>query len=152
MKRISIVAIVLFVVPLFAIADEMISMQAGKVKWGPAPPVLKKGAMAAVMSGDPSKEGPFVMRLKFPAGYRVYPHWHPTDEHVTVISGKMNLAMGDSFDKSKGRSYGAGGYAMLPAQMHHYAWASVDSVVQIHGMGPFVLNYVNAADDPSKPK
>jgi len=120
------------------------------LKWGDPPAVFEKGASFALVSGDPSKEGLYVVRLKMPAGYRINPHWHPTDEHVTVISGTFALGMGEKFDKSKMTELPAGGYALLPAKMPHYAMAKTAAVVQVHGTGPFALTYVNAADDPSQ--
>lgn len=127
-----------------------VMLQGEEVKWGPAPPVLNKGAQASVLSGDPGKPGPFVIRLKLPAGYKVAPHWHPTDEHVTVLAGSFSLGMGDTFDEKATKALAPGGYALLPAQMHHFAWTRDGATIQVHGIGPFVLNYVNPADDPSK--
>jgi hypothetical protein len=127
-----------------------IAMTGDEVKWGPAPPVLQKGAMLAVVSGNPTTAGPFVIRLKVPAGYKIAPHWHPTDENVTVISGTFALGMGEKFDETKMKDLPAGGYAQLPAEMPHYAMAKTAAVVQVHGVGPFVLNYVNPADNPAK--
>jgi len=121
-----------------------------ELKWGPAPPVFEKGASMAVVAGDPSKAAPFVVRLKLPAGYKINPHFHPTDENVTVISGTLALAMGDKFAAAGMKSLPAGGFAVLPAQMHHYAMAKTPAVVQVHAVGPFALTYVNPADDPSK--
>jgi quercetin dioxygenase-like cupin family protein len=123
---------------------------ASEIKWGEPPPVFEKGASFAVMAGDPSKPGVYVVRLKMPAGYKIAPHWHPTDEHVTVISGTFALGMGDKFDEKTMEVLPAGGYALLPADMRHFALAKTDSTVQVHGMGPFALTYVNPADDPSK--
>ena len=120
------------------------------LKWGDPPPVFEKGASFALVSGDPSKEGLYVVRLKMPAGYRINPHWHPTDEHVTVISGTFALGMGEKFDKTGMKELPPGGYALLPAEMRHYAMAKTAATVQVHGMGPFALTYVNPADDPSK--
>ena len=120
------------------------------LKWGSPPPVFEKGASFTLVSGDPGKEGLYVVRLKMPAGYRINPHWHPTDEHVTVISGTFALGMGEKFDKSTMTELPVGGYALLPAQMRHYAMAKTASIVQVHGTGPFVLTYVNPADDPSQ--
>jgi quercetin dioxygenase-like cupin family protein len=91
-----------------------------------------------------------VVRLKMPAGYKIAPHWHPTDEHVTVISGTFALGMGEKFDQKTMKDLPAGGYALLPADMRHFALAKTNSTVQVHGMGPFALTYVNPADDPSK--
>jgi len=121
-----------------------------ELKWGPAPPVFEKGASMAVVAGDPSKAAPFVVRLKMPAGYKINPHWHPTDENVTVISGTFAVAMGDTFTAAGMKSLPAGAFALLPAQMHHYAMAKTPAVVQVHAVGPFALTYVNPADDPSK--
>jgi quercetin dioxygenase-like cupin family protein len=106
--------------------------------------------MFAVVSGDPTKPGSFVIRLKFPAGYKVAPHWHPTDEHVTVLSGTMALGMGEKFNLASMMTLAAGSYGMLPAEMRHFAMARTAATIQVHGVGPFVLNYVNPADDPSK--
>ena len=120
------------------------------LKWGDPPAVFEKGASFTVVSGDPSKEGLYVVRLKMPAGYKIAPHWHPTDEHVTVLSGTFGLGMGEKFVKASMKELPAGGYALLPAEMRHYAMAKTASTVQVHGMGPFALTYVNPADDPSK--
>ncbi|HET9325191.1 MAG TPA: cupin domain-containing protein [Candidatus Eisenbacteria bacterium] len=120
------------------------------LKWGDPPPVLEKGAQFTVLAGDPSKEGLYVVRLKMPANYKINPHWHPTDEHVTVISGSLLIGMGESFDKAAMKELPAGGYVVLPGEMRHYAMAGKkETVLQVHGMGPFQLTYVNPADDPS---
>ena len=127
-------------------------LEAASLKWGDGPPSLPKGAKIAVIAGDPSKAGPFTLRAQVPAGYKVAPHWHPGDENLTILSGTVALGMGDTFDESKMQSVGAGGYAALPAQMHHYFLAKSAATFQVHGMGPFVVNYINPADDPSKAK
>lgn len=127
-----------------------VAMAPADVKWGDPPPVFEKGMSFAVVSGDPGKPGPFVVRAKFPAGYKVAPHWHPTDENVTVLSGTMALGMGEKFDEASMKTVPTGGYAFMPAEMRHFAMAKTDAMIQIHGQGPFALNYVNPADDPSK--
>ncbi len=121
-----------------------------ELHWGPPPPVFEQNAKFAVVSGDPGKAGLYVVRLQMPAGYKVMPHWHPTDEHVTVLSGTFQVGMGDKLDKAALKSLPPGGYTLLPAEMHHYAMAKTASTIQVHGMGPFQLTYVNPADDPSK--
>ena len=131
------------------LAEEMTVTTPDALKWGPAPPVLPKGAQLAVLSGDPGATGPYVVRLKLPAGYAVPAHNHPTTENVTVISGTFNIGMGDKLDKTKAQVLKAGGVFSMPAKMNHYAWASSAAVIQIHGDGPFAITYVNAADDPS---
>jgi quercetin dioxygenase-like cupin family protein len=120
------------------------------VKWGPVPPNIAAGAQLAVISGDPSKEGPFVMRLKMPAGYKVPAHYHPQYENVTVLTGEFHVGMGDKLDTDKGMLLRPGGYVEAPAKMHHYAWVTSDTIVQIAGPGPFGIIYVDPADDPSK--
>ncbi len=153
MKKAFSVVLGLVAVAALGLAQEPkthIALTADEVKWGPAPPSLTKGAQFAVISGNPAAAGPFVIRLKFPAGYKIAPHWHPTDEHVTVISGTIAFGMGDKFDKAGMKELLAGAYAMMPAEMRHFALAKTAATVQVHGTGPFVLNYVNPADDPSK--
>ena len=124
----------------------------GAVTWSDAPPSLPPGAKLAVIMGDPSKAEPFVIRAQMPAGYKIAPHWHPTDENVTVLSGTVALGMGDKLDEPAMQSLGVGGYASLPASMHHSFMAKTAATIQVHAMGPFAVNYVNPADDPSPKK
>ncbi|HEV3075459.1 MAG TPA: cupin domain-containing protein [Thermoanaerobaculia bacterium] len=133
-------------------APDHAAITAADMKWGDGPPSLAAGAKLAVLEGDPGKAQAFTIRLRVPDGYRVAPHWHPTTEHVTVISGTFHIAMGDKFDDTKGTALGPGSFAFMAAKMHHYAWFTGDSEIQIHGIGPFALNYVNPADDPRHAK
>ena len=116
--------------------------------WGPAPPFFPAGARFAVMQGDPSGTGVYTVRLEMPAGYVIKPHWHPTDEYVTVLSGRFLVGMGDSVDTQQTMALGQDGFVTAPAQAHHFAVAARRTVVQVHGMGPFAITYVNPADDP----
>lgn len=125
-------------------------MSPGELKWGDPPPSLPPGSRLAVVSGDPTQPGAFVLRAQVPAGYKVAPHWHPGVENLTVLSGTIALGMGEQFDEGTMTTIGAGGYASLPAEMRHSFLAKTASTFQVHGMGPFVVNYVNPADDPSK--
>jgi anti-sigma factor ChrR (cupin superfamily) len=125
-------------------------VNADQLKWAPVPSMLPKGAEWALVSGDASKEGLYVLRIKLPAGYKVPAHNHPTTEYVTVLSGDFNIGMGDKLDETKGMALHAGGFAEAPAKMNHYAWATTPAVIQVHGQGPFEITYVNPADDPSK--
>ena len=124
--------------------------QSDAAKWGPAPPSAPAGAQAAGIVGDPTKEGGYVLRLKLPAGYKVAPHVHPNDENVTVISGMFHFGVGEKFDESKAQAIKPGGYAQAPKGVPHFAWASVETVVQLHGVGPGGITYVNPTDDPRK--
>ena len=112
--------------------------------------MFPKGAQIAVLSGEPAKEGLYVVRLKMPANYKIPAHNHPTSEYVTVLSGRFHIGMGDKLDEKHGIELRAGGFGEAPAHMNHYAWTSEETVAQVHGQGPFVLTYVNPADDPSK--
>ena len=120
------------------------------IKWGDAPPSLPRGARIAVVSGDPSQPGPFVIRAQMPAGYRIAPHWHPGVENVTVLAGTVAIGMGEKWDDAALTNLAVGGYASLPAEMRHFFTTRSAATIQVHGEGPFAVNYVNPADDPSK--
>jgi quercetin dioxygenase-like cupin family protein len=121
------------------------------IHWGPAPPVVQKEAQFAVLEGDPTaSSGDYTIRLKMPDGFRIAPHWHPLRENVTVISGTFRVGMGDEFETSKMNTFASGSFAYMDPDMHHYAMASGETVVQVHGQAPLQFNYVNPKDDPSK--
>ncbi len=123
------------------------------VQYGPPPPFVAPGAQLAVLEGNPLAEsGDYTVRLKMPDGYRIAPHWHPKRENVTVISGMFKVGMGDRFVESSMLTLPAGSFAYLDPEMHHYAMASGEVVVQIHGVSPVQFNYVNPEDDPSRKK
>jgi quercetin dioxygenase-like cupin family protein len=118
------------------------------IKWGPAPAILPAGAKAAILEGNPAEAGPFTLRLSLPPGYRIAPHYHPVPEHVTVISGAFYVGMGESFDAAKTTKLPAGTFGVLPPDMRHFAMTKGRTVIQLHGVGPWSLVYVNPADDP----
>ena len=123
------------------------------IPWGPAPPIIRPGAQFAVLEGDPmASTGDYTIRLKLPDGYRISPHWHPQRENVTVISGTFKLGMGDVFETKKMTALPQGSFAYLDPDMHHYAMACGEVIVQVHGQSPVQFNYVNPDDDPSKKK
>ncbi|MGH8075933.1 MAG: cupin domain-containing protein [Lysobacter sp.] len=125
-----------------------VMFDAAQLKWGDAPPALERGAQAVVLAGDPSTTGPFVLRLKAPSGYKVATHWHPTDELVTLIAGDLTLTMDAHAPGEHAHTFSPGGFALLPAKMHLAASTKGGATIQISGMGPFELNYVDAKDDP----
>jgi quercetin dioxygenase-like cupin family protein len=128
-----------------------VMVNAAELKWGPGPPALPPGGQIAVIDGDPSKAGaPFVMAAKIPDGYKVPPHWHPTDEHIIVVSGALMLGMGDKWDQANMKAVTPGGFAKMPANMRHSALAKGETIFHVYGIGPFELTYVNASDDPRK--
>ncbi len=118
------------------------------IKWGPVPPVLPSGAQIAVLQGNPFAKGVYTLRLKMPAGYVVPPHFHPTDEMVTVISGEVFFDHGDSVNKKTATLMHAGGFVTAASGEHHYIVARGPVVVQVHGEGPFAITYVHPQDDP----
>jgi hypothetical protein len=120
-----------------------------KIQWGPAPAIFPSGAQMAVLAGDPGKPGPFTVRLKVPDGYRIMPHWHPTTENVTVLSGEFRVGMGNKFDESSMQTLPAHSLAVVPPHHNHYAMAKGETEVQVSATGPFKLTYVNPADDPT---
>ena len=123
------------------------------IPYGPVPAFVPPGAELAVLEGNPAaSSGDYTVRLKMPDGYRIAPHWHPQRENVTVLSGTFKVGMGDRFDESKMGAFPAGSFAYLDPDMHHYARASGEVVVQVHGIAPLQFNYVNPKDDPSRSK
>lgn len=130
------------------LAAEMTVVTPDAIKWGSAPAVFAKGMEFAVIYGDPDASGEYVVREKMPAGYAFPAHNHPGTENFTVISGTFHIGMGDKLDKKHAQTLKAGAFLSMPAKMNHYAWASSDTVIQIHGVGPLALTYVNPADDP----
>ena len=129
--------------PTMSVADN-----AAATRWGPAPAVFPPGAQMAVIEGDPSKAELFIVRLRFPNGYTIAPHTHPTDEHITVLGGTFKVGMGTTFDAATMTSLAPGATVTAPAEHAHYAAAQGVTTVQINSMGPFALNYVNPADLP----
>ena len=122
-------------------------VDATALKWA-AVPSLPPGAQIAVIEGPMSEAVPFTIRLKFPANYRIPPHSHPAVERVTVLSGTFHLGSGDRFDPAQAQAIPAGGMVIMPSGMRHYAFTSAETVVQLHGTGPWGITYANPADDP----
>jgi quercetin dioxygenase-like cupin family protein len=146
MKRLFFVALS----ALLAGSAAQAQMNNASMKWGPAPPGLPAGARLAVLSGDPGKEGMFTIRLRFPPGYAVAPHHHPTDELVTVINGQLSLGMGKAMNRRKAATLIQGGYVVAPANMNHYAFTRSGATIQITAHGPFQIIYDNPRDDPRR--
>ena len=118
------------------------------VQWAASPASLPPGARAAVIEGDPTKEGLFTMRLWLPNAYRIPPHTHPAYEHITVISGVFHVGMGNTFTMAGADELRQGAFKVIAPGMAHFAHAAGETVLQLHAMGPWSLKYVNAADDP----
>ena len=149
-KMFTVVLLVLGAVLLASSGNTQNAFTPDQVKYGPPPPSLAAGAQLAVLEGDPgASTGDFTVRLKMPDGYKIAPHWHPKRENVTVIAGSLKVGMGDKFEENKMAAFQTGSFAYLDPEMHHYAMASGETVVQIHVLSPLQINYVTPAADPS---
>jgi len=118
-------------------------VHSGDLKWTP----IIKGCELAPVSGDPNAEGaPFVLRLRCVDGAKIPAHWHPTDENVTVLKGAFLVGMGESFDESKLQTMNVGNFVALPKEMRHFGMCKGETIVQVHGAGPFKVNWVNPSE------
>jgi hypothetical protein len=129
-------------------AAQAVIVQEQDLRWGEGPPALPPGSKAVVLEGDPSKPGPFTLRAKMPANYRIPPHYHPVDERITVLQGTAHIGMGERFDEAKMMVVPQGGYFSMPKGHRHYFRTSEETVIQLNGMGPWDIVYVNPSDDP----
>jgi hypothetical protein len=129
-----------------------IMLNTGDLKWMDAPPGLPPGSKVAVLSGDPSKPGPFTLRAMFPENYRVPPHTHPSYENVVVLEGTLYMGSGEKLEESKAMKLDAGGYSAIQANTAHYVFCKEKVTIQVNSEGPFAINYINPADDPRNKK
>ena len=133
---------------------QMVALEPSAMQWGETvlpgspKPAFAPGAKVAVLQGMPGTPGPIVVRLKFPANYTIAPHWHSTDEIITVLQGTLYAGMGDKVDREKSLKFPTGGFIAMPAKHHHFAWTKDETIVEIHAESPLDINYVNVADDP----
>ena len=121
-----------------------------EIQWGDGPALLPRGVKTARLQGSPAEAGPFAVRLKLPAGYKLGAHWHSRDEIVTVLSGTVYFGTGETFDPARGKAYPAGSFVVLPANTPHFTWTKGEAVIQAHGIGPLDFTYVNPADNPQR--
>ncbi len=133
-----------------AVPSAHVMITPADLAWTAGPAAIPSGAKHAVIEGDPKQPGLFTMRLSLPASYKISPHWHPADEHITVISGTFYMGHGETFDAAKGKSLPAGSFVVMPARSGHFAFTKDAAVIQLHGLGPWAVNYFNPADDPRK--
>ncbi len=131
-------------------ATTHVMVNSADLKWMDGPDAIPAGAKFVVISGDPKKPGLFTMRAMLPDNYIIPAHWHPADEHVTVLSGTLLMGLGDKFDESKLSPVNAGGYSLLPARVNHFVKTQGETTLQLNSMGPWGITYVNPADDPRK--
>ena len=143
------IAFTCFGMPAWAEPEAHMMVSPSDLKWADVSS-LPPGAKVAVIEGPLNEAAPITFRLKFPADYKLPAHWHPGIEHVTVISGTFNMGTGDKLDASKTQSLSAGSVAIMQPKTNHFAWTKEETIVQVHGVGPWAINYVNPADDPRK--
>jgi quercetin dioxygenase-like cupin family protein len=123
-----------------------------ELAWTDAPAALPPGAKFAVIEGPLDASVPFTFRIKFPPDYKIPAHRHPAIEHVTVMSGTFHMGTGDRLDTSRTTALPSGSVAIMQPRTPHFAWTKEETVVQVHGVGPWAINYVNPNDDPRKKK
>ena len=129
----------------------LIAATSSTLKWAAAPAV-GPGAMMAVIEGDLKAAEPFTLRLKLPANTKIGVHTHPVTERVTVISGTFYFATGYTFDPAQAKAYQPGDTLIIPSGMKMYAASrEQETVLQLHGTGPWGIHYHNPADDPRNP-
>ncbi len=152
MKKIILSILVYSLFPL-AFADDHIMKQPNELEWKDGPASLPSGAKVSLVEGDPAQPGPFTLRLQLPPNYKIPPHWHPAIEHITVLDGEFAMGAGEKFDKAKATILPQGGIAVMPIKFKHYAFTLDQlTIVQLHGIGPWDIIYVNPSDDPRKKK
>jgi hypothetical protein len=148
MKHVMVIALSALAVASAAQAKPKPAAAPAELKWMDGAPGLPAGAQMAIVKGDPAKKGMFTIALRMPANYAVRPHWHPTDEHVTLVSGKLVYGMSDNLDRAGGEALAQGASVTMKAKQHHWVFTGDGAEIQVSAMGPFAITYVNAADDP----
>lgn len=143
----SLVAAWLIATPVLAQHESHRIIAPADLKWEDAAS-LPPGAKIAVIEGKMSEAGPITARVKLPANSRIPPHYHATQERVTVLSGTVNIGMGDKFDPNKTTAMKPGTVLLMPPKMHHFAWTAEETVFQLNVVGPWTVTYLNPADDP----
>lgn len=145
MKRLLFIGLAVLV----AASPAQVKPKPAELKWMDMPPPgLPAGATFAVVSGDPGKAGKFTIRIKMPSNYAVRPHWHPSDEKVTLVSGKLAYGMSDQLNKANAQALASGDSVVMKAKMNHWVFTGDGAEVEVSAMGPFKITYVNPGDDP----
>jgi quercetin dioxygenase-like cupin family protein len=151
MRLVSVAAVAWFIVSLPISGEDHpghAMLMGSELEWASGPASLPAGSEMTVLSGNPSREGVFTMRLRLPADYRIPPHWHPAIEHVTVIEGRFSMGLGDQWDDAALREHGPGDFMVMQPGTRHFAASSSGATIQLHGIGPWQIHYVNPEDDP----
>jgi hypothetical protein len=113
------------------------------IKWIDAPLPLPSGSKVAILEGNPKQEAIFTIRVMLPAYFKIPAHWHPKDERVTVIEGVVYVGFGDKTDTTNAAKFSDGSFYVNPLESHHYVFTQSEGcMLQITGVGPWVLNYI----------
>jgi hypothetical protein len=150
MKHVMLIALSALAVASAVQAKPKPAAAPAELKWMDGAPGLPAGVQMAVVKGDPGKKGMFTIALKMPANYAVPPHWHPTDEHVTLVSGKLAYGMSDRIDRANAEALAPGASVTMKAKEHHWVFTGDGAEVQVNATGPFAITYVDPKDDPRK--
>ena len=137
-----------FIAPVIG-AENHVMMEPKDLTWDDVA-ALPPGAKVAVIEGPLDQATPFTVRFKLPADYKIPAHWHPAIEHVTVLSGTFNMGVGDKLDATKTKALSVGSVAIMPPKTNHFAWTKEETIVQVHGVGPWGITYVDPTEDPRK--
>ena len=129
-------------------AGDHIMLDPSELVWNDLPSL--PGVKIAVIEGPLDQAVPIMFRLKFPANFKVLPHWHPGIEHITIISGTLNMGIGERVRQPQDPRAEARQRSIMQPKTHHYVWTSEETIGQVHSIGPWSVNYVNPADDPGK--
>lgn len=131
-------------------------VEPGSEKWGDVPAAAMVGTpsvamggtvQVAVLQGDPMTAGrTYTLRLSCTDGTKIAPHWHPTTENVTVVKGAAAVGMGAKWDDAALKDVPTGGFFWAAPHMTHFAECKGDTILQVHGIAPFVINFVGPDD------
>ena len=124
------------------------SAREGGLTWGPPPPGLPAGSRAAVVSGDPTKPGPFTVRIDMPPNYAIRPHHHPTSEELRLLEGTLHLGHGAKWDEQSMKAVSTDKPVTIGAKQSHFLHAASRVVLEVRSTGPFAITYVDPKDDP----
>jgi len=137
-----------FAVAAYAEELGVMALTLSEMKWSPQGALALTGLEQVNLVGDPAKPGPYTIRLRFPAGYKVAPHTHPDSREITILSGTVYTGYGDKFDAEKLKALPTGSFYTEPANVSHFLEMREAVMVQVSGMGPSGRKFVNPADNP----
>jgi hypothetical protein len=126
----------------FPAGQSQLVTHANEIAWGPCPPSLPADCKMAVLEGDPRSESLFTVRFQTASAFELAPHWHPRNERVTILEGKVGVGFGDTTDREAATWFGPGDYYVNAQGAHHFVLVDVPTTLQITGIGPWKMNFV----------